>query len=228
MQSSSVARFASAFVIAVIILAYSPSPLSSGARAQASLPSANLTTVATTAAPAAQQTQPAHGSSASGSLTGTVAPKKVTPPAKPTTTTSSGPRLVIPSIGLNNPIVNVGLTAGGAMAVPNGSTNNVGLYNGGPMPGQVGTAVLDAHVFAAFSKLHNVSVGDSLYVQRNGRTLRFVVTAVKTYALSQITSADLFTPTSKRDLNLITCAGKLTADHSTYDHRLVVYTTLAS
>ncbi len=114
------------------------------------------------------------------------------------------------------------------MAVPSGSSNNVGWYDGGPMPGEAGSAVLDAHVFAAFSKLKYVSVGDSIYVNEYGKQLRFVVAAVKTYALSEITSNDLFTPTSDHDLNLITCAGNLTADHSTYDHRIVVYATLAS
>ncbi|HEV3245369.1 MAG TPA: class F sortase, partial [Candidatus Paceibacterota bacterium] len=150
-------------------------------------------------------------------------------PSSPVATVSSSdPRLVIPAINLNDPIVNVGVTSSGDMAVPDGKTSQVGLYDGGPQPGDVGAAVLDAHVFAAFSKLNDLSVGDDIYVQKDGQQLHFVVTAVKTFALSEITSADLFTPTSDRDLNLITCAGNLTPDSSTYDHRLVVYATLAS
>jgi sortase A len=147
-------------------------------------------------------------------------------------TTSADPatptRLTIPSINLNDAIIPVGLTDAGAMAVPSGSTSNVGWYEDGVIPGDAGSAVLDAHVFAAFSKLNQVKAGDSIYVtDAQGDTLRFVVNKVETYALADITSQMLFAPTNDRDLNLITCAGKLTPDHSTYDHRLVIYTTLA-
>jgi sortase A len=136
--------------------------------------------------------------------------------------------LTIPSINLNDAIIPVGLTDAGAMAVPSGSTSNVGWYEGGVIPGDVGSAVLDAHVFAAFSKLNEVKVGDSIYVtDAQGDTLRFIVNKVETYALADLTSQMLFVPTSDHDLNLITCAGQLTPDHSTYDHRLVIYTTLA-
>ena len=138
-------------------------------------------------------------------------------------------QLSIPSVGITSPIQAVGITANGEMAVPSGKTNNVGWWKGGALPGQKGTAVLDAHVFAAFKKLDQVKVGDSLYVETaNGTRLRFVVEAVQTYALSAITSEMLFGEDGTPRLNLITCAGKLTKDHSTYDHRLVVYTKLVS
>jgi LPXTG-site transpeptidase (sortase) family protein len=129
---------------------------------------------------------------------------------------------------MDAPIVPVGVNAKGEMAVPNGSTNNVGWYAAGVTPGNTGAAVLDAHVFAAFSSLRNVKVGDSVYVKTSsGQTLRFVVTRTRTSLLSDLTPSMLFEQTDERHLNLITCAGKLTPDHSTYDHRLIVYTTLA-
>lgn len=138
-------------------------------------------------------------------------------------------RLTIPSINLDDAIIPVGLTAGGAMAVPSGSTSNVGWYEDGILPGNAGSAVLDAHVFAAFAKLNEVAVGDSIYITDvQGAERRFIVTKVETYALADLTSQMLFAPTNDDDLNLITCAGQLTPDHSTYDHRLVIYTTLAS
>jgi LPXTG-site transpeptidase (sortase) family protein len=218
MRSSSAARLACASAIAAVVLSALPVQISADAIARTiPLPAPIITTPVTnvaTSTPSLPKTAKAASSSASGSLSAAV--------------TSSGFRLNIPSIGLNDPIVNVGVDSTGAMAVPNGKTNEVGWYDGGPMPGQVGSAVLDAHIFAAFTKLNQVSVGDDIYVQENGQTLHFVVTAVKEFALSQITSQDLFVPTSDRDLNLITCAGKLTPDHSTYDHRLVVYSTLVN
>src|SRR3989344_3208023 len=66
-------------------------------------------------------------------------------------------RLRIASAEIDAPVIRVGLDATGAMAVPDGSSNNVGWYKDGPKPGETGTAVLDAHVFAAFRTLNRVS-----------------------------------------------------------------------
>lgn len=228
MQSSSTAYIAGIILVVAVVLSYFPIYLTPDALAQTVLPS-----------PALTDDLAPHSSTVSGTLSGqVVAPpnvKKTTlveAPPMPAATSSQAstyPRLVIPSLGLNDTIVPVGLTSGGAMAVPSGKTNDVGWYDGGPQPGQPGSAVLDAHVFAAFAKLNNVQVGDPIYVQNeDGTQLEFKVTAVKEFALSHITSEDLFTPTGDRDLNLITCAGELTPDHSTYDHRLVIYTTLVN
>ncbi|MDR3571664.1 MAG: class F sortase [Candidatus Pacebacteria bacterium] len=225
MQSSSAARLVGASVIAATTLACLPLPIVPARLAQNSFVPSSLVTAATTVEARAQTTN----GTLSSSLTGMVGTSHVSASltGKVQQATQSGTRLVIPGITLNDAIIPVGLTAGGAMAVPSGKSSNVGWYDGGPRPGAVGTAVLDAHVFAAFSKLKNVSVGDSIYVEENGQSLHFLVTATKLFALSQITSNDLFTPNaSGRNLNLITCAGKLTADHSTYDHRLVIYATL--
>lgn len=138
-------------------------------------------------------------------------------------------RLIVPSIGLNVPIQGVGVNSAGEMAVPSGGSGAVGWYQGGTIPGHGGTAVLDAHVFAAFSKLNKLAVGSDIYVQtKGGEELHFVVRAAQTYALSEISSNMLFGSDGSSRLNLITCAGKLTADHSTYDHRLVVYAALVS
>ena len=136
-------------------------------------------------------------------------------------------KLIIPKIHLNDPIVQVGLTDGGLMAVPSGSTSNVGWYKYGTVPGESGNSVLDAHVFAAFSKLNKLAVGDNIFISTvSGKKLTFVVVATKTYALADVPEANLFGPTDETHLNLITCAGNLTADHSTYDHRIIIYTRL--
>jgi len=132
-------------------------------------------------------------------------------------------RISAPSIGLNSPIQGVGTTSGGAMAVPSGKSNNVGWYKYGVIPGANGTAVLDAHVFAAFKSLSKIKNGGDIYItMASGKQLHFVVTKAQTYAITNLSSSTLFAPTSAQALNLITCAGNLTADHSTYDHRLIV------
>jgi LPXTG-site transpeptidase (sortase) family protein len=135
--------------------------------------------------------------------------------------------LRIPSIALNDTVVPVGLTNDGAMDVPPGNTNNVGWYKYGTVPGSVGSAVLDAHVFAAFSKLNKVKVGSDIYVRDSaGNERHFVVQDVQLYALADVPADVLFNRNDTERLNLITCAGALTKDHSTYTHRLVVYAAL--
>jgi sortase (surface protein transpeptidase) len=151
-----------------------------------------------------------------------------TPVSKPNT--SSVPvRLLIPAIGLDDPIVSVGLTESNAMDVPSGKTNNVGWLSGGPKPGAIGSAVLDAHVFAAFARLKDVPVGSDIYVLTEaGTELHFIVRESLLYKLSELSPDLLFGRNDARRLNLITCAGQLTPDHSTYDHRLVLFAELAS
>ncbi len=185
---------------------------------------APITATSTTSAlaPTAIATEAAQNIPAPSVTPQDTTPSPVGDPQEPT-------RLIIPSIGLDDQIIAGGLTANGEMAVPSGSTQNVGWYQNGVIPGNPGSAVLDAHVFAAFTKLNQVKVGDSIYItDTQGTKRRCVVTQVSTYALADITSQMLFAPTNDRDLNLITCAGQLTPDHSTYDHRLVIYTTLAN
>ena len=146
----------------------------------------------------------------------------------PAATVATPARLIIPSISLNVRIQGVGVNAQGAMAVPSGTSKLVGWYKNGVVPGQAGSAVIDAHVFAAFSKLKYLKPGADVYViMTNGTTLHFVVSVAKTFALTALSpQQQLFRSTLSADLNLITCAGSLTSDHSTYDHRLIVYTTL--
>ncbi len=134
----------------------------------------------------------------------------------------------IPAIGLEQAVVRVGLNAKGEMDVPSGNTTDVGWYKNGTVPGELGSAVLDAHVFAAFAKLKELKVGNDIVVaMASGKHLRFVVADARTYALHDVSADELFNRADARRLNLITCAGNLTADHSTYDHRLVVHALLA-
>ncbi len=139
-------------------------------------------------------------------------------------------RVIIPSLNLNSPVQAVGKDQNGNMAVPNGKTKNVGWYKYGTVPGNIGTSVFDAHVFAAFNSLKDLKPGDDIFVITDqNQKLDFKVSAANTYALASLSASTLFGQNGNiRELNLITCAGKLTADKSTYDHRLIVFTKFAS
>ena len=161
--------------------------------------------------------------------TPTVAKIFIEPPQKRGAFSAEPVRLIIPSIGLSAPVESVGENAKGEMEVPNGSSVDVGWYKQGTIPGNFGSAVIDAHVFAAFQKLQNLKVGSEVYVENaDGDRLKFVVNDTQVYKLGELTSNMLFAKRDARRLNLITCAGEPTADGTTYTHRLVVYTTLAA
>jgi sortase A len=137
-------------------------------------------------------------------------------------------RLVIPKIALKSRVVDVGTNAKGEMDVPKGDTD-VGWYSRGTAPGQTGSAVFAAHVYAAFSGLHKLAPGDDIYiVTKSGDTEHFVVTDADIRPLADVSADELFNKSGGHYLHLITCAGAVTSDRSTYTHRLVVYATLVS
>ncbi len=140
-------------------------------------------------------------------------------------------RLVIPKIGLDAAIEDVGLTADNAMASPSGP-DTVGWYRLGPRPGNRGSAVIDGHsgyadgTAAAFDDLPELHKGDTLYVEdASGRRATFVVRMTQLYA-RDADAADVFAPSAGRRLNLITCTGSWDAAAGTHSQRLVVFAEL--
>jgi sortase A len=171
--------------------------------------------------------------------TSTKIPQASTKPAtsSPATTIPSNEasqpfRLEIPSIKVSAAIQYVGLKADGSMGTPAGF-KDVAWYKYGPVPGAMGSAVIDGHVDNAlaldgvFKHLGEVKVGDDVYVtQKNGTRLHFIVLSVESYATKDSPNQRIFTTVGGRYLNIITCAGIwVKGDHS-YDQRLVVYTKL--
>ena len=136
-------------------------------------------------------------------------------------------QLRIPAVGIDAPVQGVGVNQKGEMDVPSGTSDNVGWYKYGPVPGASGSAVIDAHVFAAFAPLKNVRPGDDIYVyMSDGSVRKFVVSDTQVFPLSSLSPNQLFRKTSRSDLNLITCAGSPTLGGTNYSHRLIVYSTL--
>lgn len=176
----------------------------------------------------AQSAEP-DGKKQKGTAEKTVS-KMIAAPVVHAASVSSVPkRLHIPSINLNSPIIPLGVNSKGEMDVPSGNTNNVGWYKDGTVPGNVGSAVLDAHVYAAFKNLHELAVGSDIYVtDGGGKTLRFRITEMKTYALADVPLQKLFNRANAVRLNLITCAGTFLPAQDTYSHRLIVYAELVN
>lgn len=139
-------------------------------------------------------------------------------------------RLIIPDIGIDSHIQDVGITFAGNMGVPNNFTD-VGWYKNGPLPGMPGNSVIDGHVDnglgfpAVFSKLKDLKIGDMVYVQdKNGARVVFEVKKIEVYDHNDAPLEEIFGPNDKQTLNLITCSGVWLSKEKTDDKRLVIYT----
>jgi hypothetical protein len=141
----------------------------------------------------------------------------------------------IPAIGVDAPIIPLGLDAGGGVAVPSLSTPFLtSWYDLGSAPGEDGPAVLLGHVDAAavgpavFYKLGDLVSGDLVYVtRRDARTAVFRVTAVAEYPEQDFPSHDVYGDTPGPTLRLVTCGGDFDQQTHHYLDRTVVFAVYA-
>ncbi len=140
--------------------------------------------------------------------------------------------LRIPKIGVNAAVESVGLDPSGAMATPT-TPFRVAWFDGGPLPGQPGNAVIDGHLdsriygMAVFWNLGKLVPGDTVEVEMPGqRWLTFVVERVAVYPYDAAPLDQIFGPSDVPHLNLITCSGVFDRSSHNYDRRRVVYTRL--
>jgi sortase (surface protein transpeptidase) len=175
-----------------------------------------------------EQAEP-HSPSALNAATPTIIPVHMAD-------TAANPlRLVIPTIGVNAFVEQLGIQANGDLATPTQSPwDDVGWYKLGPHPGERGSAVIDGHLdrpggsWAVFWRLSDMRVGDEvLVVNGAGKTLHFRVTRMAFYAPQAAPIQDIFGNSGGIYLNLLTCAGDWIPSEKQTTLRLVVYTSLA-
>jgi hypothetical protein len=137
-------------------------------------------------------------------------------------------RLQVPSAEVDTAITGSDLDAAGTLVPPSGD-RLAGWYRQGPVPGEVGPAVLTGHVDsvagpAVFFRLRDVAVGDPVLVGRaDGTTVRFTVTRVARYAKGAFPAAEVYGPTPDAQLRLITCGGVFDRAARSYPDNVVVY-----
>jgi sortase A len=146
------------------------------------------------------------------------------PPAPQAASTSTGDRLIIPSLNVDAHIENVGLTPDGNMDTPK-DPKDVAWYAPGAVPGGAGDAVLAGHLDwytgpAVFFNLKQINVGDTInIVSGNDKRLTFTVVKKTSVQYNQ-EPAYLFQKSGPPMLSLITCAGAW--DGRQYQQRLIV------
>jgi len=139
-------------------------------------------------------------------------------------------RLKIESIGVDALVESVGIKSSGEMDTPK-LIENVGWFNLGVYPGEIGSAVMDGHYgwrdnkSAVFDNLYKVKIGDIVIIKNNNNVITtFIVRNIKKYN-SLENSTPVFTSNDgKSHLNLITCGGGWDIETKNYRERLVIFT----
>ena len=149
-------------------------------------------------------------------------------PERRTARASLPVRIQIPSIGVDAPLIGLGLDAHRALEVPK-RFDVAGWWTGGSRPGERGPAVIAGHVDsttgpAVFYELGKLGRGAAVIVRRrDGTSVRFTVQGSQHYPKDHFPTARVYGPTRRPALRLITCSGQF--DYSTrhYLDNTVVY-----
>lgn len=149
------------------------------------------------------------------------------PLASPAGEAATPVEIVIPSIGVDAVVEQVGLAPDGAMDVPR-DPGEVAWYTLGPAPGGPGNAVIAGHVDWAgalrpFYGLRYLQPGDAITVVTSDSTqFDFTVTRTEVYEAAPESVSAVFQPDDDTALTLITCGGDFDRTTRQYLQRVVV------
>ncbi|WP_432184469.1 class F sortase [Streptomyces tendae] len=142
--------------------------------------------------------------------------------------------LHIPAIGVDTPVMGLGLAADGTVQVPPVTDDDrAGWYRHSPTPGQVGPSVLLGHVTVGrygdgvFRNLARLHRGERIEARlENGTAAEFTVTAVRTVAKADFPTDDVYGDVPGPELRLITCGGP--RDGEEYRDNVIVFAELSA
>jgi sortase (surface protein transpeptidase) len=168
------------------------------------------------------------------------APAPLTPPqlpqaAEPGSLMSPMPAsvpvgLAIPALGVTSAVIELGLEDDGSMEVPPGAYP-AGWYDQSPTPGELGPAILAAHVDwggkpGVFHAIRDLQPGDEVSVARqDGSIASFRVDRVDEYAKAAFPTEAVYGDLDHAGLRLITCGGDFDHDSGNYEDNVVVFAT---
>lgn len=200
-----------------------------------------LTACAVTGCQASPAASPPAGSAAA-STTGSAArsttaaePPETSPEAASTPIARSTPvRLRIPDIGVDTPLMRLGLAPDRTVQVPPVAAHApAGWYQGSPAPGQRGPSVILGHVTVGrygdgvFLRLSRLRPGAHAVVRlADGTSATFTVDAVRTVAKDRFPTREVYGDTDRPELRLITCGGPRAGDG--YADNVIVFATLTA
>jgi sortase (surface protein transpeptidase) len=160
---------------------------------------------------------------------------------KPTAADVSGyvvaptlPRYIdIGKMGVHARVFPMGVDSKNQLRSP-ANVHDAGWYNGSSLPGQAGAMLVDGHVSSwdtngVFYGLEKLAKGDKVTVTRgDGKVFTYTVVKNERYAANKVNMAALMVSanTALPGLNIISCAGAVTAGTNEFEERQVVYAVL--
>ncbi|MDX3752593.1 class F sortase [Streptomyces sp. AK08-02] len=143
-------------------------------------------------------------------------------------------RLSVPAIGVDTPVMRLGLASDGTVQVPPISDHDqAGWYEHSPTPGQTGPSVILGHVTVGaygdgvFHGLSRLRRGEKIVARlENGTETEFTVTSVRTVAKANFPTNDVYGNVNRPELRLITCGGP--RDEDGYLDNVIVFAALTS
>ncbi|SDS34988.1 Sortase family protein [Friedmanniella luteola] len=204
---------------AVVLLLVGIVVLTLGVQGRAGPPQPAAAEPVVTVSPTPEPTRSAPSPSPARSGGGRT-PARPAPSAEPKTRigaflpASAPTALDIPSVGIRSTsFVDLQVAKDGTLNVP-GSADEVGLYADGPTPGQLGPAVLGAHVDSkkgpgVFYRLGAVEKGDKIHVTRRDKTrVTFTVDKVAVYPKDDFPTDEVYYGDfDQPQIRLVTCGG---------------------
>ena len=138
-------------------------------------------------------------------------------------------RLLIPAIGVDSRLMDLGLQADGSLEVPPNAFP-AGWYTRAPTPGELGPAIILGHVHwngpGVFYDLHKVKPGDLVIVTRaDGSKPAFRITRVAAFRKVQFPTKLVYGNIDHAGLRLITCGG-FDSRSGHYEDNIVVFADL--
>jgi sortase (surface protein transpeptidase) len=137
-------------------------------------------------------------------------------------------RLVIPSLDVSTTLERLAVAADRTIEVPR-RWDQAGWFQDGPRPGERGSAVILGHVDsptgpAVFARLPELSRGAVVRVLRSdGSAAVFRVTGTRRFPRAAFPVDQVYWPTLRPELRLITCGGRYDAARGGYQDNIVVY-----
>ncbi|MBM7172416.1 class F sortase [Streptomyces sp. G44] len=143
-------------------------------------------------------------------------------------------RVRIPAIGVDAPLMGLGLTPTGSLDVPPSEQKNLaGWYEAGTTPGERGTAIVAGHVDnkegpAVFYALGALGRGRVIEIERrDGSVAVFTVHAIEVYDAKDFPDEKVYGAAPRPELRVITCGGKY-SKQTGYQGNVVVFAHLTA
>ncbi|MFV2114375.1 class F sortase [Micromonospora sp. LOL_025] len=142
--------------------------------------------------------------------------------------------IAIPRIGVDAAIMPLGTNPDGTVQVPPLERAQLaGWYEPGPSPGEIGNAVIVGHVDSAamgpavFFSLGALQPGDTITVTReDGQQATFTVESVKAYPKTEFPTEQVYGPSDRPGLRVVTCGGTFDQAAGSYPDNVVVFASM--